>query len=201
MSSFRHVSETAVTVVAVLSSLCSDGRLEPGHQLSPRPSAVVHLDALRPGPQPDRSGVQPAHRCPAPIAGRPPAAACAPGGSHAARQRVTQRPACPAVMPISDPVPPSPEANGALAPDYRQGHRSAERVLPSHTCLLRSLALALAHRPSQFKRRRLQQHRKARRCKPASAAACSSRPRSASFLVAALSTGGQMVRNTARAVT
>ncbi len=112
-------------------------------------------------------GVQPAHRCPASIPGRPPAAACAPGGSRAARQRVTQRRACPAVMPISDPVPPSPEADGAFAPDCRQGHRSAERV-PAEPYLPVSLTgLALAHRPSQFKPRRLQQHRKARRCKPA----------------------------------
>jgi hypothetical protein len=43
--------------------------------------------------------------------------------------------------------------------------------LLSHTCLFSLTGLALAHRPSQFKPRRLQQHRKARQCKPALAVA------------------------------
>jgi hypothetical protein len=136
-SAHRYVSETAVTVVAVLSSLCSDGRLEPGHHSArARPRSFTSMPCVL--AHPDRSGVQPAHRCPAPIPGRPPAATCAPGGSHAARQRVTQRPACPAVMPISDPVPPSPEANGALAPDCRQGS-SVSRTCPAEPYLPVSL--------------------------------------------------------------
>jgi hypothetical protein len=58
--------------------------------------------------------------------------------------------------------------------------------------------LALAH--SQFKPNRLPQHRKTRPLR-ALAVACSSQPRCASFVVAALSTGGWMARFTARAVT
>jgi len=132
--SIRHVGETAVIVVAVLWSLCGDGRLEPGHQLSPRPSAVVHLDALRPGPLPDRSGVQPAHRCPASIPGRSPAAACAPGGSHRAarharrscRSRTRCRPA--AKRTVRSPL------TAVKVIDQQNVY------LLSHTCVFRSLA-------------------------------------------------------------
>jgi hypothetical protein len=38
------LSETAVTVVAVLPGPCGDDRLEPGHQPRPCPSAVFHLE-------------------------------------------------------------------------------------------------------------------------------------------------------------
>lgn len=88
--SIRHEGETVMTVVGPTSKSCGDGRLETGRQLGPHPSAVVHLDACALAPLPDRSKVQPAHRCPAPIPAR---AACARAldGSHAVCQRVTQR--------------------------------------------------------------------------------------------------------------
>ena len=129
MPSIRHVGETAVTLVAVLLSPCSDGRLEPVHQLSPRPSAVVHLDALRPS----RAGRLRAGRQPRSA----PACHTAPGmpGSHA----------------DLGPGAAQPEADGAFAPDCRQGHRSSQRVPAEPYLPVTLTCLALVHRPSQFK--------------------------------------------------
>jgi 8-oxo-dGTP diphosphatase len=88
-----------------------------------------------PGP----SGVQPAHRCPASGPGRP-AAACPPGGSHLARQRVPQPRACPAVRPISYPVPSRPGADGASGLTAITVIDQHSRYLHSHACPCRSPA-------------------------------------------------------------
>lgn len=79
---FTHVSETAVTLVAVRSILFGDGRLEPGHQLGLHPSAVFRLDALRLArPTPDHRGGQPGS--PMPYV-QPGPTTCLPGGSRSA---------------------------------------------------------------------------------------------------------------------
>src|SRR5207245_842406 len=63
------------------------------YQLSWHPAPVFHLDALRLGPLADLGTVQPARRSPAPAAGRPPGgAACLPGGTDKAGQRIPQLP-------------------------------------------------------------------------------------------------------------
>jgi hypothetical protein len=55
----------------------------------PHPSAVVHPDACPLAPLPDRSKVQPVHRCPAPIPARAACAARALDGNHAVCQPVS----------------------------------------------------------------------------------------------------------------
>lgn len=59
-----------------------------------------------------------------------PAGACRrlPGGSHAARQRVTQRPGMPGDQADLLPGAVQPDADGAVAPYGHHGHRSAEPV-------------------------------------------------------------------------
>jgi len=52
--------------------LLPGSRLEPGHQVSRHPAAVLHLDALGLSPLADLSGIQPARRAPASSAARPP---------------------------------------------------------------------------------------------------------------------------------
>jgi hypothetical protein len=135
--SIWHVSETAVTCGGVLSSPRGDGRLEPGHQLSPRPSAVVHLEACALAHSRATVGYSPltdALRPPGP-------AACRRLPPPARRAAAPQPPACPAVMPISDPVPPSPKRTCVRSPLTAVKVIDQQNVyLLSHTCLFRSLA-------------------------------------------------------------
>ena len=159
--SFRHVSETAVTLVAVLSSLfwpMTALNLATSSACA-RPRSLTSM-LCGPGPLPDRVGfslltdaLRPARAGRRLPAGRQPRSA--PACPAAPR-------ACPAVRPGLVPGAVQPEADGAFAPDCHQGHRSAEPV-PAEPYLPVSLTgLALAHRPSQVKPHRLPQHRKAR---------------------------------------
>jgi len=134
-------------------------------------SAVVHLDALRPGPLPERSGFSPlTDALRPPRAGRLPP----PARRAAATQRVSvSRSARHARRSCRSRTRHCP----ALKRTVRSPLTAVKVIDQQNVYLLRRTppvsltGLALAHRPSQFKPRRLQQHRKARPCKPALAAA------------------------------
>jgi hypothetical protein len=138
------------------------------------------------------SKVQSAHRCAGSILAGTPAAARPPKGSHAARQYVTQRPACPPARPIPDPVPLSPTRT-VRSPLTAVRSRPAEPVLCSAISLPVPLTgLALAHRPGQVKPRGLAAAPEGRPAQawPGFGCRLQQSPRPASFLVAAAPTRG-----------
>src|SRR5260370_31676737 len=112
-----------------------------GHKPSRQPSAVFHLDALRPGPLPDLSRVQRAHRRPASGPGRPPAtAARPPGAAHVTRQRTSQLPGMPGAQIDLVLRAVQPEADGAVGVTAITVIDQLDLYLRSHNCLFLSRA-------------------------------------------------------------
>jgi hypothetical protein len=104
-----------------------------------------------PWPTPPTEMVQPAHRGPAPSPSRPPAAACLPVAATQRAGLSRSARACPAVRPISNPLPSGPTRTvpspwtGITVIDLQNLH-PAEPSLP-----VPLTGLALARRPSQVR--------------------------------------------------
>ena len=88
------------------------------------PSAVFPVDAVRVGPLADLGGVRPACSRPASAAGRPPGPAPGPAASRdiARASACRSAGACPAVRPVSSPVPSGPTRR-CPRPRCRPGRR------------------------------------------------------------------------------
>src|SRR5260370_18601525 len=126
-----------------------------GHKLSRHPSAVFHLDALRPGPLPDLSRVQRAHRRPASGPGRPPAtAARPPGAPPVPPQRASQLRGMPGAQIDLVLRAVQPEADGAVGVTAIKVIDQLDLYLLSHNCLFLSRAwrISLAN-PSRWAQR------------------------------------------------
>jgi hypothetical protein len=142
-----------------------------------------------PGPLPDRNGVQPAHRCPCTQAG-PGACRRAAGRHPRSTLGLARRLGMPGGPADLVPRAVQRDADSALRPGCHQGHRSAEPVLAKAYLPFALTGLALAHQRGQVKRISGSNTARLGHCKPALAVAHSSRPGSASLLVATVSTSG-----------